>query len=323
MYTCILKNEFISLLGYKTIRLAKNRIIDKSNDLKIFSRAPNIKIADSTATIILELKEGFSNSVEQSPYLNDEQFTTLKLDQISCCHLIKDDDELENLCSKHQLHIKNNSFSSLWKDWLSLDTHRTCYEYSYFVANNITKTNLTNSSTTQEIIDALLNFQYSQNPIENNFLNLLVRTRSIIDSARDCINQTQLALIELPLLFIEESLDIEIDFDEIELVTTNLYPRLVSDRLKDQKFYGQLVADSEIKNFYKYLSKTYPSILNNQISPLGISTYLICCDQIFTKSFDPNHFEKNIKRLMIESNPEEAFMIAFMTAAQHFIKNII
>ncbi len=323
MYTCILKNEFIALLGYKTIRLARNRVIDKSNDVKIFTRSPNIKIADSTALIILELKEGFSNLVDQSLYLNDEQLITLKLDQVSCCHPIKEDDELENLCSKHQLHIKNNSFSSLWKDWLSVDTRRTCYEYSYFVANNITKTNLTNSSTTQEIIDTLLNFKSSQNLIENNFLNLLVRTRSIIDSARDCINQTQLALIELPLLFIEESLDIEIDFDEIESIRTNLYPRLISNRLKDQKFYGQLVADTEIKNFYKYLSKTYPSVLNNQISPLGISTYLICCDQIFIKSFDRNHFEQNIKRLMIESNPDEAFMIAFMVAAQHFVKNII
>lgn len=323
MYTCILKNEFITLLGYKSIRLASNRIVTDRTDLKIFSRTPNIKIGDSTGQIILELEKDVLDKKGTEIYINDDQIKTVSLDQIICCHLIKADDDLKALCQKHQLPIKDNEFKNLWKNWLLLDTTRTCHDYSYFVAKNIIGRQVCDSSDLEKIIKSLVSHSSSVHTEFDSLTNLLTRTRSVIDSARECINQNQYALIELPLVFIEESLEKEVKFDEIESNTSGIYPRLISDRLKNQRFYGQVITDSETKNFLKYLSQTYPTIFNEKLSPLGVTTYFISCDQIFTKSFNPHAFESNIKRLSIDSNPEEAFLIAFMVAAQHFIKDII
>ncbi len=320
MYICILKNEFISLLGYKAIRVAKNRVLKEKNDLRIFSHAPNIKIGDSTGQIILELKEDFFN---KEIYLNDDQVKTLRIDQIACCHFIKADDDFESLCIKHKLPIKDDEFKDSWKKWLALETNRTCYEYSLFVSSNINGEQIYDALILQNIISALFSTSSTEISEPDTSINLLKRTFSVIDSARECINQNQYSLIELPLLLIEESLGVEIEFEEIESNTDGIFPSLMSDRLKSQRFYGQLIADSEIRNFYKYLSQTYPTIFNKQISPFGVTTYFISCDQIFTKSFNPHEFEKNIKRLSIDSSPEEAFLIAFMVAAQHFIKDII
>lgn len=182
---------------------------------------------------------------------------------------------------------------------------------------------LCNSLPLENIIRSLFSNSITETNEFDRFINLIEKTRSVIDSARDCINQSQYSLIELPLLFIEESLQIEIKFDEIESNTEGLYPKLFNDRLQNQRFYGEVVADSEITNFYKYLSNTYPTLFCEKLSPLGVTTYLISCDQIFTKSFNPYAFEKNIKRLRLDSNPEEAFLIAFIVAAQHFIRDII
>jgi hypothetical protein len=320
MYICILKNEFISLLGYKSIRVAKNRAINEKSDLRIFSHAPNIKIGDSTGQIILELKEDFS---KKEIYLNDDQVKTLRLDQVACCHLIKADEDFESLCVKHKLSIKDDEFKDTWKKWLASETSRTCYEYSLFVSRNINGEQVFDELILQNIIKALFTTESAEANESDACINLLKRTFTVIDSARECINQNQYSLIELPLVLIEESLGIEIEFDEIESNTDGIYPRLMSDRLKSQKFYGQLITDSEARNFYKYLSQTYPTVFNKRISPLGATTYFTSCDQIFTKSFNPHEFEKNIKRLSINSNPEEAFLIAFMVAAQLFIKDII
>ncbi len=320
MYICILKNEFISLLGYKSIRVAKNRVINEKNDLRIFSHAPNIKIGDSTGQIILELKEDFS---KKELYLNDDQVKTLRLDQVACCHSIKADEDFEGLCVKHKLRIEDDEFKDVWKKWLAFETSRTCYEYSLFVSRNINGEQVFDELILQNIIKELFTTESDEANESDACINLLKRTFTVIDSARECINQNQYSLIELPLLLVEDSLGVEIEFDEIESNADGIYPRLMSDRLKCQKFYGQLITDSEVRNFYNYLSQAYPTVFNKQISPLGATTYFISCDQIFTKSFNPHEFEKNIKRLSISSNPEEAFLIAFMVAAQLFIKDII